>query len=88
MKIKSVSIPPGVRLKNQLSQLPDDEVYDSGELSKLIGVGKSTINRMVSELEPAGYAVRLGIRNYYGSKAAIKEFIKHHGKALGITSKQ
>lgn len=76
MKITDTKLPPGVILKQQLEQLPHDEVFTGSELEALIKVCTASIRRLVREIP--NNVVRLGTVNYYGCAKAIKAFKTHH----------
>lgn len=76
MKIKDTTIPPSVRLREQLEQLPDDEVFSTNELAQKLRIHHGSLRRLTFEIP--GHVVKLGPINYHGSIKAIKAFKAHH----------
>lgn len=76
MKIKDAIIPPGLRLLDQINQLPDDEVFEGAELAVKCNISADAVRRLAGSI-PLN-VVRLGVRNYYGSMKAVKAFKAHH----------
>jgi hypothetical protein len=76
MKIKDTTIPPEFRLREQVEQLPDDEVFSTNELATMLNIHHGSLRRLTAKIP--GHVVRLGSVNYHGSLKAIAAFKKHH----------